>query len=155
LIGIAGLVDGEDVHLLALTETEHDYTTFAPLDVEAIVANRFTQIVASDGTRALGETGLIEMSFAVPPSTIDLFGQSSLVWLRLSPAGGATSTNWNPSIAGLYLNAVFAQSTETLTRELLGSADGSPNLTVTLARPPVLDGTLELRVLEPLGDQEL
>jgi hypothetical protein len=155
LIGIAGTVDGEDVHLLALTGTEHDYTTFAPLDVEAIVANRFTRVVASDGTRALGETGVIEMSFAVPPSTIDLFGQSSLVWLRLSPRGGATSTNWNPSVAGLYLNAVFAQSTETLTRELLGSADGSPNLTFTLARPPVLDGTLELRVREPLGDQEL
>ena len=154
LIGIAGTVDGEDVHLLALTGTERDYTTFAPLNVEAIVANRFTQVVASDGTRAFGETGLIEMSFAVPPTRIDLFGQSSLVWLRLAPRSGATSANWNPSIAGLYLNAVFAQSKETLTRELLGSADGSPNLTFTLARPPVLNGTLELRVREPLGDQE-
>lgn len=154
-IGVNGTVgNSEDVHLLVLTATEHDYTTFAPLNVEAIVANRFTRVVASDGTRALGETGLIEMSFAVAPATIDLFGQSSLVWLRLSPRGGATSTNWNPSISGLYLNAVFAQSTETLTRELLGSADGSPNLTFTLARPPVLDGTLELRVLEPLGDEE-
>jgi hypothetical protein len=153
LVGLAGTVSGADVHLLVLPATEHDNTAVAPLHVQAIVANRFTQIVASDGTRALGETGLIEMSFAVPPSTTDIFGQS-LVWLGLFPGRGATTQTWRPSIAGMYLNAVFAKSTETLTRELLGSADGSPNLTVTLARPPVLAGTLELRVREPLSDQD-
>jgi hypothetical protein len=41
-----------------------------------------------------------------------------------------------------------------MTRELLGSSAGAPNLTVSLARPPVLQGTLELRVLEPLGREE-
>jgi hypothetical protein len=154
LVGIDGTVSGgSDVHLLVLTATEHDYTAFAPLEVDAIVANRFTPIVASDGTRAFGETGLIEMSFAVTPSKTELFGQP-LIWLRLSPADGASAKTWQPSIGGMYLNAVYAKSTETLTRELLGSADGSPNLTVTLARPPVLDGTLELRVREPLGDEE-
>jgi predicted phage baseplate assembly protein len=153
-IGIDGTVAGSNVHLLLLAAAEHNYTRFAPLGVQAIVANRFTPIVANDGTRALGESGLIQMSFAIPPSKIDLFGQS-LVWLRLSPRDGATAQTWQPAIGGIHLNAVYAKSTETLTRELLGSADGSPNLTVTLARPPVLDGTLELRVREPLGDQEL
>jgi hypothetical protein len=152
-IGIDGTVAGSDVHVLVLTATEHNYTPFAPLQVQAIVANRFTPIVASDGTRAFGETGLIEMSFAVTPSKTELFGKP-LIWLRLAPADGATAKTWQPSIGGMYLNAVFAKSTETLTRELLGSADGSPNLTVTLARPPVLKDTLELRVREPLGDQD-
>ena len=49
---------------------------------------------------------------------------------------------------------MWASATETLTRELLGSSDGAPNLTFTLARPPVLQDTLELRVKEPLGDEE-
>jgi hypothetical protein len=154
-IGIDGTIgDTDNVHLLVLTAAEHDYTSFAPLKVQAIVANRFTPVVASDGTRALGESGLIEMSFAVAPAKTDLFGQS-LIWLRLLPGGMATTQTWQPALGGIYLNAVYAKSTETLTRELLGSADGSPNLTVTLARPPVLDGTLELRVCEPLGEEEL
>ncbi len=110
---------------MVLAATEHDYAQFAPLRVEGIVRNQFTPIVASDGTRGLGETGLIEMSFADAPSKIDLFGKS-LIWLRLSPLGGATADSWLPSIGGMYLNAVYAQSTETLTRELLGSAAGWP-----------------------------
>jgi hypothetical protein len=154
LIGIEGTLSGSDVHLLVLAATEHDHARFAPLEVDAIVQNRFTPIVASDGTHALGESGLIEMSFADPPAKTDLFGKS-LIWLRLLPRPEATVKSWQPAIGGMYLNAVFAKSTETLTRELLGSADGSPNLKVTLARPPVLAGTLELRVREPLGDQDL
>jgi hypothetical protein len=50
--------------------------------------------------------------------------------------------------------AAWASATETLTRELLGSSDGAPGLTFRLARPPVLRGTLELRVREPLGDED-
>jgi hypothetical protein len=153
LVGIDGDVSVADVHLLVLTASEAEYTKFAPLLVEVIARNQFTPVVASDGTRALGETGLIDISFAETPSTTDLCG-ASLIWLRLSPRNAATVEIWQPSIGGMYLNAVFAKSTETLTRELLGSADGSSNLTVTLARPPVLDGTLELRVREPLGDED-
>jgi hypothetical protein len=52
------------------------------------------------------------------------------------------------------LNAVWVSATETLTRELLGSSDGAPNMVVRLARPPVLDATLELRVKEPLDEEE-
>jgi hypothetical protein len=38
--------------------------------------------------------------------------------------------------------------------ERLGSSEGAPDLVLNLARPPVLRDTLELRVLEPLGDEE-
>ena len=64
------------------------------------------------------------------------------------------NTQWAPAIGGAYLNAVWATAAETLTREPVGSSDGRPNLTLTLARPPVLAGTLELRVREPLDDEE-
>ena len=89
------------------------------------------------------------MSFAVPPTLSGLFGRSR-TWLRLVPK---TQGDWIPSLRGAYLNAVFASATETLTRELVGSSDGSPNLTLRLARPPVLRDTLELRVREPLGEE--
>ena len=90
------------------------------------------------------------MSFSKPPTLSDLFGRSR-TWLRLDPK---TQGDWIPSLRGAYLNAVFASATETLTRELVGSSDGSPHLTLRLARPPVLRDTLELRVREPLGEEE-
>jgi predicted phage baseplate assembly protein len=37
---------------------------------------------------------------------------------------------------------------------MLGSSDGSPNQRVALSRPPVLEGSLKLRVREPLGNEE-
>src|SRR6185437_14872444 len=48
----------------------------------------------------------------------------------------------------------WVTAAETQTNELLGSSDGSPGLALTLARPPVIEGSLSLRVLEPLGDEE-
>ena len=49
---------------------------------------------------------------------------------------------------------LWARATETFARELLGSSDGEPNMSLRLARPPVLDHTLELRVKEPLGEED-
>ena len=39
--------------------------------------------------------------------------------------------------------------------EPLGSSDGSPNQQFVLARPPVIEGSLRLRVLERLGDEDI
>lgn len=152
-IGLDATVSGAPVTMLLLVEKEQDHGALLPLKVEALVADRFVPIVADDGTRAVGESGLLSMAFAVPPTRGELFGKT-LTWLRLAPKAGTDSTQWMPSLRGAYLNAVWASATETLTRELVGSSDGAPNLTMRLARPPVLHDTLELRVKEPLGDEE-
>jgi hypothetical protein len=149
-IGLDATVSESPVNVLLLVESEHDHTAFAPMRIEALAAGHFKPIVADDATRALGESEVLSMSFAKPPTLSDLFGRSR-TWLRLVPK---TQGDWIPSLRGAYLNAVFAGATETLTRELVGSSDGSPNLTVRLARPPVLRDTLELRVREPLGEEE-
>ena len=151
-IGLAATPAEAPVNVLLLVE-ERPHTAFAPLTIEALVADRFAPLVADDATRALGESGLLTMSFAVPPTPGDLFGQRGLTWLRLKPKEVAND-KWNPALNGAYLNAAWASATETLTRELLGSSDGAPNLVVRLARPPVLRDTLELRVKEPLGEEE-
>jgi len=152
-IGLDATLSGAPVNVVLLVEHEQDHSQLLPLKVEALVADHFVPIVADDGTRAVGESGLLSMAFAIPPTRGELFGKT-LTWLRLSPKAGTDPTRWTPSLRGAYLNAVWASATETLTRELVGSSDGSPNLTLRLARPPVLHGTLELRVKEPLGDEE-
>ena len=151
-VGADAALSDAPVNLLLLVEP-HDYRDFAPMQVEAIVSDRFVPIVADDSTRALGESGVLSMSFTVPPTRRGLFGRQ-LVWLRLSPADGDASSAWRPAVRGAYLNAAWASATETLTRELLGSSEGAPNLTFRLQRPPVLRHTLQLRVKEPLGDEE-
>ena len=153
LIGLTAAPSEAPVNILLLVDAERDHTALAPMTIEALVADRFVPLVAEDKTRALGESGLLSMTFAVKPTPRDLFGKT-LTWLRLTPAPGGAGTAWTPTLRGAYLNAVWASATETLTRELVGSSEGAPNLTLQLARPPVLRNTLELRVREPLGDEE-
>jgi len=151
-IGLTASLTETPVNVLLLVAKGNNYSKHAPMTVMALVAGQFVPITADDTTRALGESGVLSMSFALPPTRSTLFGKENLTWLRLSPK--SPSDEWLPTLRGAYLNAVWASATETLTRELLGSSDGSPNLTVRLARPPVLRNTLELRVREPLGEEE-
>jgi hypothetical protein len=150
-IGLAATLSEAPVNVLLLVN-EQPHTKYAPMLIEALSADRFVPIVADDATRALGESGVLSMTFAVQPTRSELFGKKNLTWLRLIPK--EADEDWLPTLRGAYLNAAWASAKETLTRELLGSSDGAPNLTVTLARPPALRHTLELRVREPLGDEE-
>jgi hypothetical protein len=142
------------VNVLLLVDQERDHDSLAPLRVDALVGDHFAPVVASDATRGLGESGVLSMSFSVAPVPTELFG-ATLSWVRLTPSRSDPATPWNPGLRGAYVNAVWASARETLTRELLGSSEGAPNLSVTLARPPALYDSLELRVNEPLGDEEI
>lgn len=121
------------------------------LQVEALVADRFVPLVVEDDTRGLGESGMLTVVFDAEPTPRELFG-TTLRWLRVTSSGDAGA--WTPIVQGAYLNAAWAGATETMRYERLGSSEGAPNLVLNLARPPVLRNTLELRVLEPLGDED-
>jgi len=151
LIGIEGAAAGAPVHLLIAVGDERDHDAAAPLKIEALVGGRFEPVVASDATRAIGESGIVEMAIAHAPSVTELFGRS-LSWLRLAPAN---ASNWKPSLAGVWLNAAWVEAAQTQSLEVLGSSQGAPGALVTLARPPLLHDTLVLRVNEPLGDEEI
>ncbi|HJQ36747.1 MAG TPA: baseplate J/gp47 family protein [Thermoanaerobaculia bacterium] len=154
-IGLDATPSGSPVNVLLIVANEEKHEPFAPMKIEALVADRFVPIVAEDTTRALGESGLLSMSFTLAPTPRELFGMENLTWLRLTPdSAGGPVKDWKPSLRGAYLNAVWASAAETLTRELLGSSEGAPNLVVRVARPPVLADSLELRVREPLGEEE-
>ncbi|BBU33474.1 hypothetical protein BTHE68_72080 (plasmid) [Burkholderia sp. THE68] len=150
-LGVSSKLAGEPVNILMRVEDERPHEAFAPLGFDTFAAGRVTPLIALDETRALSESGIVSMAFDVTPTPIDLFGHS-LSWVRLTPA--IAGDGWRPSLRGAYLNAAWAQAAETLTRELIGSSDGAPNLTLRLARPPLLHDTLELRVREPLGEEE-
>lgn len=151
-LGFDAGLKGEPVNVLVLAE-ERLHDNFAPLTVEALNKDRFEPLTAKDSTRALGESGLLSMSFPVMPSPRDLFG-STRSWLRLCPSRLDPTGEWKPVVRGAYLNSAWTQATESLTREPLGSSDGRPGLTLNIARPPLLADTLELRVREPLDEEE-
>lgn len=154
-LGFDARLEGGPLRLLFKAGAEHDHDAYAPLRVEAVDAGRAVPVTATDDTRGLGETGLLSFTLAAPPQATDLFG-AGLYWMRLRPAlaPGASDQDWQPDIRGLYFNAVWAQAAETQEFEMLASSDGAPNQVVYLARPPMLENTLELRVREPLGDEE-
>jgi hypothetical protein len=151
LIGIDGTVQGEPINLLLAVGTERPHDAAAPLRVDALVAGRFEPIAATDGTRAIGESGLVTVSLPVAPTRTALFGQS-LSWLRLSPSNALA---WEPSIASAVLNAAWATAAETQTLEVLGSSAGEPDMQLVIARPPLLRDSLELRIREALTDEEV
>ncbi|HWA89516.1 MAG TPA: baseplate J/gp47 family protein [Rhizomicrobium sp.] len=150
-IGVNAELEGAPINVFFEIETEGAFDALAPLAAHALDGDHLVRLAAQDATRAMSETGLVSVVASTPPAMAQLFG-ATLSWLRLAPRAG--STDWTPKLAGAYLNAVWTHAAETMTRERLGSSVGAPDMVVTLARPPLLHDTLELRVREPLGDDE-
>jgi hypothetical protein len=140
------------IRLLALVREQ---PTQVRLVVETLRDGRFAPLRLTDDTGGLNQDGLLSIALDAPLQLAALFGDERY-WLRLRPRpddpGLAT---WQPALEGLYLNAVGADAAETQDLEILGSSDGSPGQQVTLARPPVLAGSLDLRVREPLADEDI
>jgi hypothetical protein len=124
------------------------------LIVEALHDGAFAKVLPADETQGFAQTGIMTLSFDQSPGLSDLFGQS-LYWLRLTLKRQTDSVNWKPVINRVCLNAAWAEAAESQEMEILGSSDGAPNQKVSVARPPVLDESLELRVREPLTEDEI
>ncbi|MET0754884.1 MAG: hypothetical protein ABWY31_02065 [Pseudoxanthomonas sp.] len=153
-LGLDARLSGAPVNVLLVVDHEQDHEGFAPLAVDVLDGDHFQPLVVQDTTRALGESGLLSLAFATEPKPASLFGQTR-TWLRLRPSRSDPAGEWRPQLRGAYLNAVWARAAETLSREPLGSSDGRPLLTLRVSRPPLLHGSLELRVRESLGTEEL
>lgn len=150
-LGFRGPLSGGPVRLYLRAVEPKEQGGRDVLHVDALVADRFVPLVVEDDTRGLGENGMLTLVFDAEPTPRELFG-TTLRWLRVTSSENAAG--WAPILQGAYLNATWASATETMRHERLGSSEGAPNLVLNLARPPVLRNTLELRVLEPLGDEE-
>lgn len=153
-LGFDQTLQGAGVSLLFLVE-DTDLEAAFPLIVEGFSNGKFIPVPSEDGTRGLGETGILTLSFSEPLQQAAFFGQAQF-WLRLRPNPRfVDQANWTPRIRGIYLNAAWATAAETQTNELLGSSDGSPGQRLILARPPIVEPSLVLRVRELLGDEDI
>lgn len=122
------------------------------LVIESLRDGVFEKVLYEDETGGFTETGILTLTFDQSPGLSELFGRA-LYWLRLSSKD--PNATWQPVINRVCLNAAWAEAAETQDMEILGSSDGSPNQIVAVARPPVLDQSLELRVSEPLTDDQV
>lgn len=139
--------------LFIMAEGQHEAAY--PVRLDALLGGQFRPLVVEDGTRGLNETGIISFELSESPQLTELFGQARY-WLRIRPGTLLVdATSWQPRVKAAYLNAAWATAAETQSDELLGSSDGSPEQKVRLARQPVLADSLELRVREPLGEEDI
>ena len=150
-LGFDRELKGGPISLLFLVDEGGNDAAY-PLQLEALRDGRFEPVIVQDGTRGLNESGVVTFFLSAAPTQTSLFGQLQH-WLRLRPNPRFTG-DWRPAIRAAYLNAAWARASETQRNELLGSSDGSPNQSVFLTRPPILEDSLRLRVWEPLGDEE-
>ena len=153
-LGFDTKLTGGPIQVLFLVNDGSHDAAF-PLRVDALVAGGLRPLVVKDNTRGLNESGTIEMDLAESPQLTELFGTTKY-WLRVRPGSRLSSEDdWKPSIRAAYLNATWSIAAETQRVEQLGSSDGSPDQRYVLARPPVIEGSLKLRVHERLGDEDI
>ena len=145
---------GEPVNVLLLVEEtpSRRASRRSPSRRWSTIASSLSTV--KDTTRALGESGLLSMAFPVKPTSARAVRPHAHLAAADARSRAPADVDWQPVIRGAYLNAAWASAAETLTREPLGSSDGRPNLTLRVARPPLLQDTLELRVREPLDEEE-
>jgi|HubBroStandDraft_6_1064221.scaffolds.fasta_scaffold20995_3 predicted phage baseplate assembly protein len=114
-----------------------------------------TLTLLKDETVALQRSGHVYLK-TPPPGSLQpgTFGAvaTPLYWIRARIAGG--SYEQPPAILAVRTNTMTATQATTVTAEVLGGSDGSPNQTFTLTNTPVLAGTLQLQVNETGTDFE-
>ncbi|WP_341358342.1 hypothetical protein V5H98_11130 [Georgenia sp. M64] len=144
------------------------------LEVDVRTPEGWRRVPTDDRTASLRRTGTITLALDHDPVPVRLFGRDR-VWLRLRPGadpGGSGSApggvagsgagsdaeaaaSWAPVVRLLLPNAVPVSQARTVQQEILGSSLGAPGTTVFLADVPVLPDTVELRVREDLGQEEV
>ncbi|MEU8816751.1 baseplate J/gp47 family protein [Actinoplanes sp. NPDC048796] len=122
------------------------------LRVDQRAADGWRRVAVEDRTRALRRRGTITMSLGADPVLVRLFGRER-VWLRLRPEPADAA--WQPVLHRLLVNAVGVTHARTVLNEVVGSSLGEPGLTLQLAESPVLPASVELRIREELGDEEI
>ena len=117
--------------------------------------------VVKDDTNAMSQTGQVTfdapttaMPMVLATEPVGLVGADEpLFWLRLRVVDLlGVGYEIAPRIDDVLPNTVQATAAVTVLDELVGTSDGTPNQQFTLARTPVVPGTLTLEVRETLDE---
>ena len=115
--------------------------------------NQWTEapLTSLDPTLGLTRSGLISFQVPIEPAQVRLLGES-LHWIRVSVPAGTAAT---PNIERAWLNGVAVLQATTHEQELIGSSTGEPGQSFQLLNAPMLPDSLELRVRERLGQEDI
>lgn len=150
---LVGFTQPLSVGSVALLVKAEDQRPSGPLEIHTLGPDAVwtpAPLTGEDATHGLTRSGLLSFQVATEPAQLQLLGRP-LYWIRIAAAEGALA----PRLHGLYLNGVAVIQATTVEQELLGSSLGEPGQEFQIQKPPVLAGSLELRVRERLGEEEV
>ncbi len=111
---------------------------------------RWSGVTINDGTRGLRRKDILQLLVPGDAASAPLFG-SNLHWLRVRVESGSFARN--PELDAIHLNAVYAENYVTAREELLGSSNGEPDQSFTLAKKNLTAGE-QVVVIEPAITEE-
>lgn len=103
-----------------------------------------------DSTMSLTRTGVIEFVFPTDSRKTRKFNRDAY-WVRAVYEEKTASGSGDlaiPTVTGVFLNTTTALQCETITGEIMGSSDGTPDQVFTLENVPVIAGSGEIWVDE-------
>jgi predicted phage baseplate assembly protein len=113
---------------------------------EAWSDGEWTRLRAQDETAGLKQPGMVVLSGAGEATPRSLSGQDPLRWLRARAPGPVSPAAIH--LAGVHINAAWADALQTTQDEVLGSATGAARQSVQFAHRPVQGGeVVEVREL--------
>lgn len=111
---------------------------------------RWSGVTINDGTRGLRRKDILQLLVPGDATSAPLFG-SNLHWLRVRIESGSFARN--PELDAIHLNTVYAENYVTAREELLGSSNGEPAQSFTLAKKNLTPGE-RIVVIEPAITEE-
>jgi hypothetical protein len=112
----------------------------------------WADLLPYDGTNSFKNSGLLRFDFPKDFKQIEKFGDK-LYWIRCRFQDGGYAVP--PELKAVLTNSITARNHSTITNEILGSSDGTPDQTFKFSNPPVLEGQrVYVRELSPPSKQE-
>ncbi len=97
----------------------------------------WADLLPQDSTNNFKNSGLLKFEFPRGFKKTDKFGHE-LFWIRCRFQDGGYAVP--PEMRAVLTNTVNARNYSTIRNEILGSSDGTPDLTFDFSNPPVLQG---------------
>ena len=132
-----------------LTEGESETTQNAPIRWEYWNGRSWAPLTVADGTSNLTESGIVQLLGPSDMAPLPGLEDATRHWLRV--VRQTADKQSEPTLSGIFVNAVDAVQATTVRNEVLGSSTGGKRQLFRLARVPVFSArpTFQLVVAEP------
>jgi Baseplate J-like protein len=97
----------------------------------------WSDLLPYDSTNSFKNSGIVRFDFKKTFKQIEKFGQK-LFWIRCRFQDGGYAVP--PELKAVLTNSVMARNHSTISNEVLGSSDGTPDQKFKFSNPPVLEG---------------